>query len=221
MDLLVSAGLALGIPDMISEIPATRGPEAVEAPTVAARVEVKPIEPKMSLIALIKEDVWRNGGWHRPGARAMVAYRCAHSAQAIRTPVLGPIIRRITTSMLRYARNSYGIELYATMKIGRRLAIAHQSAIILHEFAIIGDDCIVRHGVTMGIAGQGNFYATPENAPVIGNEVDIGAGAVLLGAVKIGDGARIFPNALVVTDVPARATVMTAVGRVMPFKPAD
>lgn len=167
--------------------------------------------------SLCKEDIWRNMGINRPGARAMVVYRLGAWAQTIRTPVLGPVVRRLVTGMQRYVRNAYGIELYPTATIGRRLLIGHQNGIVIHEYARIGDDCLIRHGVTMGlINAQKDGGAAPENAPTIGSRVDIGVGAVIMGPVTIGDDVTIFPNAVVATNVPAGSTVISPMSRILP-----
>ena len=194
-----------------------RDPEAAATP--AARDEAStpaPAEPSPGLWALIKEDVQHNGGWGRPGARAMVAYRCAAAALNLKTPIIRKFVRRGTRSILYSIRNAYGIELYPTAKIGRRMVIGHQNGIVVHEHARIGDDCVIRQGVTMGLARMDSVHwAMPENAPTLGNRVDVGAGAILMGNVVIGDDVRIFPNAVVMTNVPANSTVVSPVSRIM------
>jgi serine O-acetyltransferase len=125
------------------------------------------------------------------------------------------ILLRVHLSMHRYVRNAYGIEIYSTARIGRGVIIGHQSGIVIHEFATIGDDCLIRQGVTMGLARGHKKAPSPENAPTIGDRVDIGAGAVIVGPVKIGDDVRIFPNAVVLTNVPSRTTVMAPTSRLI------
>ena len=68
----------------------------------------------------------------------------------------------------------------------------------------------------MGLARMDSVHwAMPENAPTLGNRVDVGAGAILMGNVVIGDDVRIFPNAVVMTNVPANSTVVSPVSRIM------
>jgi serine O-acetyltransferase len=165
---------------------------------------------------LCREDIRSNMGWTRPGARAMLAYRFGAWALTVRTPVLGALLRRLALAMHRYIRNSYGIEIYPTATIGQRVTIGHQSGIVIHEYAKIGDDCLIRQGVTMGLANAKGAEAAPENAPTIGSRVDIGVGAVIMGAVTIGDDVTIFPNAVVMTNVPPRSTVISPVSRILP-----
>jgi len=111
----------------------------------------------------------------------------------------------------RWVRNYYGIELHYTAKVGERVVIAHQGGIVIHEFAEIGNECVIRQGVTLGAAGQ---YLKGE-APKLGRGVTLGAGAVVMGNVKIGDGAKIGPNAVVMTDVPAGALAVAPPARVI------
>lgn len=194
-----------------------REPETAETPSpTPGRDSPGLSEAAPGLWALIKEDVHWNGGWGRPGARALVAYRCAAAALKLKNPIVGKVVRRATRDLLCWVRNAYGIELYATAKIGRRLVIGHQNGIVVHEHARIGDDCVIRQGVTMGLARTDSVHwAMPENAPTLGNRVDVGVGAILMGEVVIGDDVRIFPNAVVMTNVPANSTVVSPMSRIM------
>lgn len=153
-----------------------------------------------SLYLRIQED-WRYNGedWTRPGFRALAMYRFGVWRMGIQSGMLRMPLNLLYRFMHRSIRNHYGIELHSTAKLGRRVVIAHQGSIVIHEFAEIGDDCIIRQGVTLGAAGQ---YSVDE-APRLGRGVTLGAGAVLVGSVKVGDGAKIGPNAVVIADVPA------------------
>lgn len=171
------------------------------------------------LIALLREDRFTHGrDWTRPGFRAVAAYRFGVFAMGVRAPVLGAALRFVWRLAHRHARNAYGIEIYASAKIGRRFLVGHQSGIVVHEWADIGDDCVVRQGVTMGIA-LGKAWA-PGRGPVLGDRVDIGAGAILVGNLTIGDDVRIAPNAVVMTDVPANASVIASPGKILKAAPA-
>jgi len=96
-----------------------------------------------------------------------------------------------------------GITLPSTARIGRRLNIEHHGCIVIHGNTRFGDDCLIRHGVTTGNAG----IADPLGAPTIGDRVEIGAGAKVLGRITVGDDAIVGANAVVVRDVPANAVV--------------
>jgi len=90
-----------------------------------------------------------------------------------------------------------GIELPCETKIGRRFKIEHFGGIIVSGDAVFGDDVLIRNGVTVGLRTTGR-----RGSPFIGNRVDIGAGAKLLGGITVGDDAVIGANAVVIKDVP-------------------
>uniref|UniRef100_UPI0032B1ED83 serine O-acetyltransferase n=1 Tax=uncultured Abyssibacter sp. TaxID=2320202 RepID=UPI0032B1ED83 len=89
--------------------------------------------------------------------------------------------------------------------------IDHGMGVVIGETAVVGDDCTLYHGVTLG----GTSWSPGKRHPTLGNNVVIGAGAKVLGPLTIGDGARIGSNAVVVSDVPPGATVVGIPGRVV------
>lgn len=97
-----------------------------------------------------------------------------------------------------------GIEIHPGAKIGKNLFIDHGMGVVIGETATIGDDCTIYHGVTLG--GKGGSKGGKRH-PDIGHGVMIGAGAQVLGAIKVGDGARVGANAVVTQDVPPDMTV--------------
>ncbi len=176
------------------------------------------IEEVLQLWQQIRED-WETNkrDWTEPGFRALVMYRFGVWRTEIGTSswrgkLARKLANRLYQSMHRYVRNLYGIELHSSARIGRRVRIAHQGAIVIHRFAQIGDRCVIRQGVTLGNAGRG---VTREEAPTLGNDVSLGAGAVILGRVTVGDGARIGPNTVIMSDVPAGATVFASPPRMI------
>lgn len=100
------------------------------------------------------------------------------------------------------ARFWTGIEIHPGAKIGRGLLIDHGMGVVIGETAIIGDDCQIYHGVTLG--GTGKQHA--KRHPTLENGVMIGAGAKCLGNITIGEHAKVGANAVVITDVPANST---------------
>ncbi|HUW04169.1 MAG TPA: hypothetical protein VMW08_17575 [Acidimicrobiales bacterium] len=161
---------------------------------------------------LVVED-WRthHSRWTQPGFRALFMYRFGRWRMGIEPRVLRIPFSRLYWFMHRYVRNHYTIELHATAKIGRRLLIAHPGAVIIHEHSTIGDDCIIRQGVTLGAADEW----AEDRAPVLGDRVNVGAGAMLLGRIRIGDDVRIGPNAVVIRNIPSNSTVAPAPIRVI------
>ncbi len=110
------------------------------------------------------------------------------------------------------ARFLTGIEIHPGAKLGRRLIIDHGMGVVIGETAEIGDDVYIYHQVTLG----GTSSEHGKRHPTLGNNVIIGAGAKVLGAINIGDGARIGANAVVVAPVPAGTTVVG-----IPARPVD
>jgi len=164
------------------------------------------------LWTLIREDYQVNGcDWTRPGFRAMVMYRLGVWRTGIKWRIIRAPFSVLYRWMHRRIRNRYGIELHYTTKIGRRFRIAHQGAIVIHEHATIGDDCTIRQGVTIGAAGHYSI----EEAPILGNGVDVGAGAIIMGRVHIGNNAHIGANAVVMTDVPEDGTAFAEPARII------
>lgn len=97
-----------------------------------------------------------------------------------------------------------GIEIHPGATIGRRLFIDHGMGTVIGETARIGDDCVIYHGVTLGGTGKESGKRHPD----IGNQVMIGAGAKILGNIKIGNHVKIGANAVVLKDVPDNQTVV-------------
>ena len=111
----------------------------------------------------------------------------------------------------RWVRDHYGIELHHTAKIGHRVVLAPQGAIVIHKSAEIGNECVISHGVTIGTDGQ----SLSDDAPKLGHGVTLAAGAVVVGNVRIGDGVKIGPNAVVTMDVPAGSLAIAPPARVI------
>jgi serine O-acetyltransferase len=166
--------------------------------------------PNIGFFRLLLEDGKRNQGsvW-RPGFQAMAMYRLGRWAMT------GPVYRRpalLLYHMLHvFVRNVYGIELYKDAVIGRRFLIGHQGSIVIHQYCRIGDDCMIRQGATIGAAD----VFGPDDAPELGNNVEIGAGAMIMGKVRIGNNVKIGPNAVVSTDVPDNSTVFAPQSRII------
>ena len=93
-------------------------------------------------------------------------------------------------------------------KVGRNLRLPHPTGVVVHGDVVIGDDCLIMQQVTIGLVAD-------EGVPQIGSRVYIGSGAKVLGPIKIGDGAAIGANAVVLCDVPPRATAVGVPARVI------
>jgi serine O-acetyltransferase len=141
-----------------------------------------------------------------PGFHARELHRLAHSLHTARVPVLPRVISNIS-------RFVTGIEIHPAAKIGEGLFIDHGMGVVIGETAEIGDDCHILQGVTLG----GTSMHRTKRHPTLGNRVVVGAGAKLIGAVEIGDNARIGAGSVVVTNVPPNATVVGVPGHVVSY----
>jgi serine O-acetyltransferase len=133
-----------------------------------------------------------------PGIHAIWVYRIAHFFWWVKLKLLA----RIVSNIGRFLTH---IEIHPAAQIGKGLVIDHGMGIVIGETAIIGNDVLIYHGVTLG--GRGNA-PTSKRHPTICDGVIIGAGAKILGNIKIGAKARIGANSVVLMDVPAQTTAI-------------
>lgn len=125
-----------------------------------------------------------------PGLHALFYHRIAHIFYKMHLLILARLISQL-------ARFLTGIEIHPGAKIGKRLFIDHGMGIVIGETAIIGDDCVLYHGVTLG--GRGTQHI--KRHPTIGNHVMVGAGAKILGNIQLGDYVKVGANAVVLHSV--------------------
>jgi serine O-acetyltransferase len=139
-----------------------------------------------------------------PGLHAIWFHRIAHF-----------LYRRkwYTTARLisHFNRWFTGIEIHPGAKFGRRLFIDHGMGVVVGETTEIGDDCLIYKGVVMG----GTTLEKKKRHPTLGNRVIVGSNSTILGAITIGDGARIGSGSVVVKPVPPGATVVGVPGRIV------
>ena len=168
----------------------------------------------LPLRELLAEDLAAHGGDRtRPGYRALRAHRIGNWRMGLPTP-LRQAVGVFYRLKFRHARDVLGIELPYAAKLGRRVVIEHQGAIVVHGNVVMGDDCVIRQGVTLG----NKTMDRPMDAPTLGDRVNVGAGAKVLGAVTLGDDAQVGANAVVVKDVPAGVTVVGIPAKPLPVK---
>ena len=139
-----------------------------------------------------------------PGLHAVMAHRLAHWLWRQDFKWLARLLSNV-------ARLLTGIEIHPGAVIGRRFFIDHGMGVVIGETAVIGDDCTLYHGVTLG----GTSWQTGKRHPTLGRDVVVGAGAKVLGPIEIGDGARIGSNAVVVKSVPPGSTAVGVPGRII------
>ena len=145
------------------------------------------------------------------GFWALLVYRFGHARYKIKSRWLRLPWTIVYLLLNKLVEIVCGMSIGGNAQIGRRLIIEHQGAIVIHGASVIGDDCVIRQGVTLG----NRHLDQPNDAPVLGNRVNVGAGAKLLGKVHIGDDAAIGANAVVLKDVPAGATAIGIPAKVL------
>ncbi|HYW53331.1 MAG TPA: serine O-acetyltransferase [Dongiaceae bacterium] len=139
-----------------------------------------------------------------PGFHALVAHRLVHALHRARIPVLPRVLST-------FARSFTGVEIDPGAKIGSGVFIDHGMGVVIGETAEVGDNCTIYQGVTLG----GTSLLRTKRHPTLGRDVTVGSGAAVLGAITVGDGAKIGANSVVVKDVPPNATVVGIPGRVV------
>ncbi|MDO4436436.1 MAG: serine O-acetyltransferase [Coriobacteriaceae bacterium] len=120
-------------------------------------------------------------------------------------------LRAVARVLSQITRFVTGVEIHPAAQIGKRLFIDHAMGVVIGETAVVGDDCVLYQGVTLG--GTGN--ESGKRHPTLGNGVHVGSGAKVLGNITIGDNVRIGGNSVVVKDVPSDCTVVGIPGRII------
>ena len=134
-------------------------------------------------------------GW--PGVQALLAHRVAHGLHEMGVPL-------VPRSLSLVSRALTGIEIHPAARIGQGFFIDHGAGVVIGETAEIGDDVTLYQGVTLG----GTGFATGKRHPTLEDNVTVGAGAKLLGAITVGHGAKVGANTVVIQDVPPNTTVV-------------
>jgi serine O-acetyltransferase len=169
-----------------------------------------------SLMRIIAEDYDAHGRqWTKPGFRAVAVHRFGAWRMTVRTKILRAPLSVIYRWAFRHCRNVYGIELPYTVALGRRVIFEHQGGIVIHGNSQIGDDCIIRQNCTLGIRSMNAL----DEAPILEQGVNVGAGAVILGAVRIGRQSAIGANAVVLTDVPKQSLAVGVPATIQALRP--
>jgi serine O-acetyltransferase len=146
----------------------------------------------------IRQDLKAHGGnWGTQGFWALVVYRYGRWRYGVRPTPLRKLLSLIYRILFKLTQIMTGIELPCEVEIGRNFVIDHFGGIVISGFAKFGDNCRIRNGVVVGLK-----LADDPCAPIIGDNVDIGAGAKILGRIRIGNNVLIGANAVVISDVP-------------------
>jgi serine O-acetyltransferase len=139
-----------------------------------------------------------------PGVHAVWGHRISHWLWNRRAKLAARSLAELT-------RIFTGVDIHPGAILGARLFIDHATGVVIGETAEVGEDVTIYHGVTLGGSGR----ETGKRHPTIGDRVIVGAGAKVLGAIKIGDDSRIGANAVVVKEVPSSAVVIGVPGQIV------
>ena len=139
-----------------------------------------------------------------PGFKAVMRHRVAHR-------LYNKGHKFIATRISNKTRRKYGIEIHPAAQIGNGVFIDHGMGVVIGETAIVGDNCTIYQGVTLGGTGKDKG----KRHPTLGNNVLVGCGAKLLGNFSVGDNAKIAANAVVLSDVPENCTCVGIPARIV------
>jgi serine O-acetyltransferase len=139
-----------------------------------------------------------------PGLHAMWFHRIAYALYQRRWFTTARLVSHLSRWLT-------GIEIHPGAKFGRRVFIDHGMGVVIGETSEIGDDCLIYKGVVLG----GTTLKKKKRHPTLGNRVIVGSNSTILGAITIGDGARIGSNSVVIKSVPPGATVVGVPGRIV------
>jgi serine O-acetyltransferase len=153
------------------------------------------------MLSKIRRDFNCHGRqWGAQGFWVMVVYRFGRWRYTVRPALVRKFFSAIYRVLFKLIQIVTGIELPCEVEVGQNFVIDHFGGIIISGYAKFGDNCRIRNGVVVGLR-----RVEDKRAPIIGNNVDIGAGAKLLGPIRIGDNVLIGANAVVLQDVPSNS----------------
>jgi serine acetyltransferase len=163
---------------------------------------------RSTIFSLIREDMACNS--HAKSKFILAFYRVAFASGASTSPIVRMITKPIRLIYRVIIDWIMGVDIPTTVRIGRRPILYHSMALVINEAVIIGDDCILRHSVTIGNKLTKDGEST---SPIIGDKVEFGAGAIILGPIIIGDNAKIGAGSVVTKSVPPGAIIVGNPGR--------
>jgi serine O-acetyltransferase len=194
-------------------------PPSHDAPLPKGDLNLNP--PGIGLLALLREDYrTHDRRLLEPGFLAIAVHRLGNARMSVRPRLLRAPLTIAYHVFFTVVNVLFGIDLPYTARLGRRVRIWHHGGMVLGARAI-GDDVHIRHNTTFGVLNRQEV----SGKPIIGNRVDIGVGACILGPVTVGDDCVIGPNSVVlrhlppgsvVMGVPARQAALTAGGQAPP-----
>jgi serine O-acetyltransferase len=154
-----------------------------------------------------------NGDWSRQGFWVMIVYRFGRWRYSIKSALVRKPFSLWYKIQYKFIQVITGVELPCEVKLGKNFRIDHFGGIIISGYASFGDNCVIRDGVTVGLRRVDDPVA-----PKIGNNVDIGTGAKVLGEITVGDNVVIGANAVVLDNVPPNSIAVGVPARILPDK---
>jgi len=162
----------------------------------------------------IRQDLQTyQGDWGAQGFWVMVVYRFGRWRYGMKPPIVRRFFSLLYKFCFKLVQIITGIELPCEVPVGKNFRIDHFGDIIISGYASFGDDCILRNGVTVGLKN-----VETKAAPRIGNRVNIGAGAKVLGPITVGDDVDIGANSVVICDVPDHSIAVGIPARIIAKK---
>ena len=178
---------------------------------VARRQQYRGDGRRIEVFSNIRHDLSAyQGDWGSQGFWAMLVYRFGRWRYGFKIALIRKPLSLLYKLLYKMVQIVTGIELPCEVPIGRNFRIDHFGGIIISGFASFGDNCIIRNGVTIGLKN-----IDEKSAPTFGNNVNIGAGAKILGDITIGDNVDIGANAVVLKDVPASSLAVGVPARII------
>ena len=154
--------------------------------------------------------------WGAQGFWAMAVYRFGRWRIALRPRIVRQLLYPLYLLLQKFVEVAAGIEMPCEVVVGNNFVIDHFGGIVISGYARFGNDCRIRTGCVVGLA-----RIDDPCAPVCGDNVDIGAGAKLLGRIRIGNNVRIGANAVVVSDVPDDSVAVGVPATARPMRGAE
>ena len=169
------------------------------------------------MFANIRNDLRAHDGkWGAQGFWVMVVYRFGRWRYGVRPAIVRKFLSLVYRILYKSVQILTGVELPCEAVVGHNFVIDHFGSIIISGYASFGDNCRIRNGVVVGLR-----RVEEKCAPLIGNNVDIGAGAKILGSIRIGDNVLIGANAVVLCDVPDNSIAVGVPAVVQPRRGND
>lgn len=164
----------------------------------------------------VRADLRSHGGsWGAQGFWALLVYRFGRWRYGVRPVLLRKFFSLIYRILFKLVQIVTGIELPCEVVVGRNFVIDHYGGIVISGFTRFGDNCRIRNGVVTGLS-----RVEDPRAPILGNNVDVGAGAKLLGGITVGNNVLIGANAVVVCDVPSNSIAVGVPAVIKPRRPS-